>query len=346
MGESLARRVRRLLFVSAVLCVGVAAPALAGPTIDGIKSRGLVSCGMTPSTVGFGMPDSTGKYHGINVDLCRALASAILNQPDAIKIVPLSAQARFTAIQSGEVDVLLANATWTLGREGSLGLLFAPTIFYDGQGFLVPKRLGITSAKQLGGATVCVQQGTTTELNLADFARSNNLDIKTLVVESVNEVENALFSGRCDAYTNDATSLGGTRLLKAPKPDDWVVLPDRISKEPLAPAVRQGDDQFFNVVRWSVFVLLDAEEKGITRTNVEEALKSTDPAIKRLVGVTPGNGKALGIDEDWAFRLIKTVGNYGEIFDRHLGKESALKFERGINELWTKGGLMYAPPAR
>jgi general L-amino acid transport system substrate-binding protein len=345
MGESRSRRVLRLLVVTAVLALGVSA-AEAGPTLDGVKSRGVVTCGITPSTTGFGVPDSTGKYNGINVDLCRALAAAILNQPDQIKLIPLSAQARFTAIQSGEVDVLLANATWTLGREAQLGLLFAPTIFYDGQGFLLPKRLGITQAKQLDGATVCVQQGTTTELNLADFVRSNKINVKTLVIENVNEVENALFSGRCDAYTNDATSLGGTRLTKAPKPDDWIVLPERISKEPLAPAVRQGDDQWFNLVRWTVYALLDAEEKGIGRQTVDDALKSNDPGVKRLLGVTPGNGKALGVDEDWVVRIVKAIGNYGEMYDRHLGKDSPLKFERGINELWTKGGLMYAPPAR
>jgi general L-amino acid transport system substrate-binding protein len=329
--------------VSGILFVGGAA---AGPTVDAIRGKGALTCGVPPSVPGFGMPDSSGQYRGMNVELCRGFATAILGSPEAIKIVPLSAQARFTALQSGEVDILLTNATWTLSREAALGLLFTPTVFYDGQSFLLPSKLGVTSAKQLSGATICVQQGTTTELNLADYFRSNNLELKTLVIENVNEAEGALFSGRCDAYTNDATSLAGTRLVKAPNPEEWIVLPERISKEPLAPAVRQGDDQFFTIIRWATFALIDAEEKGITAANVDDLLKSDNPGVKRLLGVTPGMGKSLGIDEAWAHRMIKAVGNYREIFERNLGKGSPLKFERGLNELWTRGGLMYAPPLR
>jgi general L-amino acid transport system substrate-binding protein len=326
--------------------LGAATASQAGPTVDAIMSRGAVSCGMTVTTNGFGAPDATGKYIGLNVDVCAALAAAILNAPDKIKNVPLSAQARFTAIQSGEVDVLLSNATWTLGREGALGLIFAPVIFYDGQAFLVSKKLGVSSVKQLNGATVCVQQGTTTELNMTDYFRANNMTLKPVVLGTLSECEQAFFAGRCDAFTNDATSLTGTHIVRSGNPDDYIMLPERISKEPLAPAVRQGDDQFFNIMRWVVYAMIDAEEKGVTQANVDEMLKSNDPGIKRLLGATPGNGKALGLDEEWAYRIIKAVGNYGEMFERHLGKTSAIKLERGLNDLWTRGGLMYAPPTR
>jgi general L-amino acid transport system substrate-binding protein len=338
---------RRVLAGAAVaLALGGMPKAEAGPTVDNIRSKGVVSCGMTVTSNGFGAPDPTGKFVGFNVDVCKAIAAAIIGQGEKIKSVPLSAQARFTAIQSGEVDILLSNATWTLAREGALGLLFAPTYFYDGQGFLVPKKLGVTTVKQLSGATICVQQGTTTELNLTDYFRANNMTMKAVVLDSLAESESAFFAGRCDSFTNDATSLTGTHIIRSPKADDYLILPERISKEPLAPAVRQGDDHFFNVVRWTIFALIEAEERGITQRNVDELLKSNDPGVKRLLGVTQGNGKALGLDEQWAYNAIKAVGNYGEIFERHLGKESPIKLERGLNDLWSRGGLMYAPPAR
>ncbi|HLZ67696.1 MAG TPA: amino acid ABC transporter substrate-binding protein [Aliidongia sp.] len=336
------------ILASAVLALamGTAASAQAGQTLDNIKSKGVLTCGVNGGTAGFGAADSTGKYAGLDVDVCRGIAAAIFGTADKIKFVPLSAPQRFTAIQSGEVDILSRNTTWTLGREADLGLLFAPVTFYDGQGFLVKKSLNVKSAKQLSGATVCVQPGTTTELNLADYFRANKLQLKPVVIENLDEVENAFFSGRCDAYTTDSSGLAGTRVTKAHNPDDYIILPELISKEPLAPAVRQGDDQFFDIVRWSVFALFQAEEKGITSKNLDDMLKSDDPDIKRFLGVTPGNGKALGLDEKWAYNIIKSVGNYGEIFDRNVGKSSPLKLERGLNDLWTTGGLIYAPPLR
>jgi len=260
--------------------------------------------------------------------------------------VPLTAQQRFTALQSGEVDLLSNNTTDTLQRDTELGLNFAPVVFYDGQGFLVPKKLGVKSAKELNGATICVQPGTTTELNLADYFRANKMEFKPVVIEKRDEVLSAFFSGRCDVYTNDSSALNADRLSQAPNPDDYVILPERISKEPLAPVVRHGDDQWDDIVRWVVYALIEAEEKGITSKNVDEKLKSDEPYIKRMLGVTPGMGKALGLDEKWAYNEIKLVGNYGEIFDRTLGKDTELKFERGLNNLWTHGGLMYAMPIR
>jgi len=336
------------ILASAVLtlALGTAATAEAGQTLDNIKSKGVLTCGVNDKTAGFGAADSTGNYAGLDIDVCKAVAAAILGSPDKVKYVPLSAPQRFTAIQSGEVDMLSRNTTWTLGREAQLGLLFGPVVFYDGQGFLVKKSANIKSAKQLSGATVCVQPGTTTELNLADYFRSNKMELKPVVIENLDEVENAFFTGRCDAYTTDSSGLASTRVSKAPKPDDYIILPELISKEPLAPAVRQGDDQFYDIMRWSVFALIQAEEKGITSKNVDAMLKSDDPDIKRFLGVTEGNGKALGIDEKWAYNIIKGVGNYGEIFERNVGKGSPLKLERGLNDLWTTGGLMYAPPAR
>ena len=336
------------ILASAVLAlaVGTAASAQAGQTLDNIKSKGVLTCGVNQGTAGFGSADSSGKYTGLDIDVCKAVTAAIFGTADKIKFVPLSAPQRFTAIQSGEVDMLSRNTTWTLGREADLGLLFGPVTFYDGQGFLVKKSAGVKSAKQLSGATVCVQPGTTTELNLADYFRANKLQLKPVVIENLDEVENAFFSGRCDAYTTDSSGLAGTRVTKAQNPDDYVILPELISKEPLAPAVRQGDDQFYDIMRWSVFALIEAEEKGITSKNLDDMLKSDDPDIKRFLGVTPGNGKALGLDEKWAYNVIKAVGNYGEIFERNVGKGSPLKLERGLNDLWTTGGLMYSPPPR
>jgi len=320
--------------------------AHAGQTLESIKTRGQLVCGVSTGTAGFAMADSKGTYQGLDVDFCHGLSAAIFGTPDKVKYVPLSAPQRFTALQSGEIDVLARNSTWTLQREGSLGLLFGPVVFYDGQGFMVSKKLGVKSAKDLSGATVCVQPGTTTELNLADYFRSNKLQLKEVVIENLDEIENAFFSGRCDAYTTDGSGLAGTRVSKAPNPDDYMILPERISKEPLAPVVRQGDDQWFDIIRWTVFALIDAEEHGISSNTVDQQLKSDDPNVQRLLGVTAGNGKALGLDEKWAYNVIKSVGNYGEIYDRNVGKDSPLKLDRGLNDVWTHGGLMYAPPLR
>src|SRR5712692_2523929 len=330
-----------LLGVALAVVLG-AAPALAGPTLDKIKAAGVVTCGVSTGLAGFSMSDQQGNYTGLDVEICRSFAAAILGDAKKAKFVPLSSQQRFTALQSGEVDVLTRNTTETLGREADLGFNFAPVTFYDGQGFMVAKKMNVKSAKQLNGATVCVQPGTTTELNLADYFRANKMTFKPVVIEKLDEVENAYFSGRCDVYTTDRSGLAATRISKAPNPDDQVILPEVISKEPLAPAVRHGDDEWFDIVKWTQFASIEAEEDGITAKNVDEKLKSEDPNVKRLLGVTPGMGKALGLDEKWAYNIVKQVGNYGEVFDRNVGKDSALKLERGLNDLWTRGGLMYA----
>jgi len=322
------------------------ATAQAGATLDAVKKNGAVSCGVSTGLQGFSLADSQGRYAGLDVDICRMVAAAVLGDAGKVKYVPLSSQQRFTAIQSGEVDILSRTTTWTLQRDTQLGLNFAPVVFYDGQGFMVPKKLGLKSAKELKGATVCVQPGTTTELNLADFFRANKLDFKPVVIEKLEEVEAAYFSGRCDAYTTDRSGLAATRIGKAANPDDHVILPEVISKEPLAPAVRHGDDEWFDIVKWTVYASIEAEEDGITSKNVDEKTKSDDPNVKRLLGVTPGMGKATGLDEKWAYNLVKQVGNYGEVFDRNVGKDSPLKLERGLNDLWTRGGLMYAMPVR
>ena len=320
--------------------------AQAGPTLDKIKQAGSFSCGVQTGLAGFAQPDSQGVYTGFNVDICKALSAAIFGDPGKVKYVPLTAQQRFTALQSGEVDILSNNTTWTLTRDTDLGLNFAPVVFYDGQGFLVAKKLGVKSAKELNGATVCVQPGTTTELNLADYFRSNKMEYKPVVIEKLDEATAAFFAGRCDVFTGDSSALAAIRIGRASNPDDYVILPDRISKEPLAPVVRHGDDQWHDIVDWVVFALIQAEESSITKANVDDMLKSDDPNIKRMLGVTPGMGKALGLDENWAYNEIKAVGNYGEIFDRNVGAGGALKLERGLNALWKNGGLQYAMPIR
>jgi general L-amino acid transport system substrate-binding protein len=333
-------------FAAAAALAMVVGGAAEAATLDTVKARGTLQCGVSTGVAGFSLADSQGNYSGIDVEICRALAAAVLGDANKVKFVPLSPPQRFTAIQSGEVDILARNTTWSLTREAQLGLVFAPTTFYDGQGFLVAKKLGVKSAKDLSGATICVQPGTTTELNLADYFRKNKLTLKTVVIESEDEIEGAFFAGRCDALTTDASGLAAVRITRASNPDDYDILPEIISKEPLAPAVRAGDDQWFDIVRWTVFALIDAEEHGLTRANVDDGLKSTDPTVQRLLGVSAGNGKALGLDEQWAYRAVKQVGNYGEIFDRTVGAKGPLKLARGLNELWTKGGLLYAPPLR
>ena len=329
----------------AVMVVG-AGEARAGATLDAVKARGFVQCGVNVGLAGFSSPDSAGLWTGLDVDVCRAVAAAVFGDAAKVKFTPLSTQQRFTALQSGEVDLLSRNTTWTLTRDTANGLHFAPTTFYDGQGFLVPKKLSVKSIKELDGATVCVQTGTTTELNLSDYFRSHHLTFQPVVIEALSEVNHAFFSGRCDVFTSDTSQLASVRAADAPNPDDYVILPEVISKEPLAPAVRHGDDQWFDLVRWTVFALVDAEEKGISSKTVEEQVTSTDPTVRRLLGVEPGLGQALGVDARWAFNVIKQVGNYGEIFERNLGKGSPLRLERGLNALWTQGGLMYAPPLR
>ena len=326
----------------AAAVIATAGVAVAG-TLDEVKAKGYISVGVNEGVFGFSKPDKKGVWRGLDVDTARAISVAVFGVPDKLRFVPLSAKTRFTALQSGEIDVLTRNCTQTLGRETALGLNFVHVNYYDGQGFLVPKKLGVKSAKELDGATVCVLPGTTTELNLADYFRANNMKMKTVVIESTPELAKAFFAGRCDVLTSDASQLASTRSV-APNPDAYMILPEIISKEPLAPVVRHGDDQWYDIVNFSVLAIIAAEELGITSKNLDQMVKSKDPKIQRFLGVTAGNGKALGIDEKWAYNIIKQVGNYGEIFERNVGPNTPLKLERGLNDLWTRGGLMYAPP--
>jgi general L-amino acid transport system substrate-binding protein len=332
--------------MAAAVLIGAAGTAQAGKDLDAIKARGQLICGVNTGVAGFAQADSQGKWVGIDVDVCRAVAAALFGDSEKVKYVPTTAQQRFTALQSGEVDILARNTTVTLTRDTALGLDFTAVNYYDGQGFMVNKKLGVKSAKELNGATVCVQPGTTTELNLADYFRTNKMTFKPVVIEKVEEVRAAFFAGRCDVYTTDASGLYSTRAANAPNPDDYMVLPEIISKEPLAPAVRHGDNQFADIVRWSQYAMLEAEEYGISSKTVDEMLKSENPTIKRILGVTPGMGKALGVDEAWVVNIIKQVGNYGESFERNVGSGSVLKIDRGLNKLWTQGGLQYSPPIR
>jgi len=331
---------------AAAVMVLAAQAAHAGTTFDAVKARGKVICGTSTGVSGFSAPDSQGKWSGIDVDVCRAVAAAMFGDASKFEVVALTPVQRFTALQSGEIDVLTRNTTLTLQRDTSLGLNAVAVNFYDGQGFMVPVKLGVKSAKELNGATVCVQPGTTTELNLADYFRANNLQFKPVVIEKQDEVVGAYVSGRCDVLTTDRSQLASVRATQTPKPEDHMLLPEVISKEPLGPMVRHGDDQWMDVVRWSLFAMIEGEEYGITSKNVDDMLKSNDPNVKRILGATPGMGKALGVDEKWAYTIIKQVGNYGESFERNVGKGSALKLDRGPNEQWTKGGLLYAWPIR
>jgi general L-amino acid transport system substrate-binding protein len=332
--------------VAAAGVLGAAGSAFAGKDLDAVKARGQLVCGVNTGVAGFAQTDSQGKWTGLDVDVCRAVAAALFGDSEKVKYVPLTAQQRFTALQSGEVDVLARNTTVTLTRDTALGLDFTAVDYYDGQGFMVSKKLGVKSAKELNGATVCVQPGTTTELYLADYFRANKMNFKPVVIEKVEEVRAAFFSGRCDVYTTDASGLYSTRAANAPNPDDYIVLPEIISKEPLAPAVRHGDNQFADIVRWTQYGMLEAEEYGINSKNVDDMLKSENPTIKRILGVTPGMGKALGVDEKWVYNIVKQVGNYGESYDRNVGMGSKLKIDRGLNKLWTQGGLQYGMPIR
>jgi len=313
--------------------------------LNTVKQRGVVQCGVGTGLAGFGIPDAQGNWAGLDVDYCRAIASAVFNDPSKVKFVPLSAKDRFTALQSGEVDVLIRNTTWTMSRDTSLGLNFSAVNYYDGQGFMVRKKLNIKSAKELAGASVCTQQGTTTELNLADYFRANNLKYEAVVFATNDETIKAYDAGRCDAFTTDASGLYAERLRLA-NPDDHMVLPDIISKEPLGSSTRHGDDQWFDLVKWVHYALITAEELGVTKANVDQMKGSANPEIKRLLGVEGEFGKALGLDNAWAFNAIKHIGNYGEMFERNVGMASRLKIARGQNALWSKGGLQYAPPIR
>jgi general L-amino acid transport system substrate-binding protein len=334
----------------AILATGAAFAAMASSavqaqqsTFDAVKAKGFVQCGVNTSVAGFSAPDSQGRWSGIDVDLCRAVAAAMFGDSTKVRYTPLTAQQRFTALQSGEIDVLSRNTTWTLSRDTSLGLDFVGVNFYDGQGFMVPRKLGVKSAKELNGATICVQPGTTTELNLTDYFRANRMQFTPVVIEKLEEVVAAYFSGRCDVYTTDASGLASTRTSQAPNPNDHVILPEIISKEPLGPSVRHGDNRWGDVVKWSLFAMLEAEELGLSSKNIDQNLNSTNPSIQRFVGATGEYGKMLGIDNKWAYNIIKQVGNYAESYERNI---VPLGLERGVNKLWKDGGLMYPMPMR
>src|SRR5882672_2927772 len=325
--------------------LGIAASAASAQTLATIKQRGVLNCGANGTLAGFGLPDSQGRWTGLDVDFCKAIAAAIFNDPNKVKFVPLTAKDRFTALQSGDVDLLARNTTWTSARDTPLGLNFTGVNYYDGQGFMVRKALKVNSALELNDAAVCVQQGTTTELNLADYFRANKMKLKTVTFATADEAIKAYDSGRCDAFTTDASGLYAERLRLA-QSDDHIVLPEIISKEPLGPSVRHGDDQWFDIVKWTHYAMVTAEELGVTKANVDEQAKSTNPDVKRLLGTEGNYGEQLGLTKDWAYRIIKLVGNYGEVFEKNVGQGSPLKIARGVNGLWTKGGLQYAPPIR
>jgi general L-amino acid transport system substrate-binding protein len=343
LNEEIVMRSLLAWLAGATLSAAAALSASAG-TLDQVKTRGQLICGANPGLAGFGLPDDQGVWKGLDVDSCQAIAAAIFNDPNKVKYIPINAKDRPTILASGEIDVLIRNTTWTLSRQ-TAGMFFTGVNFYDGQGFMVRKKSGVASALKLDGASVCVQQGTTTELNLADYFRANNMKLEAVVFATDPETVRAYDSGRCDAYTTDASGLYAERL-ELSKPDDHIVLPEIISKEPLGPSVRKDDIQWFQIVQWTHYALVTAEELGVTQANVDEKLKSDNPAIRRLLGVEGDFGKGLGLTNDWAYRIIKAVGNYGEIFERNVGQGSPIKISRGLNGLWNKGGLQYAPPIR
>jgi general L-amino acid transport system substrate-binding protein len=336
-----------MLAVAAAAAAAVlgASGSASAQTLNTVKQRGTLVCGVSQGLPGFSSPDDRGNWTGLDVDLCRAMAAAIFNDPTKVKFTPLSAKDRFTALQSGEVDVLSRNSTWTLSRDSSLGLNFAAVNYYDGQGFMVRKALKINSALELNGASVCTQTGTTTELNVADFFRANKMKYEVLALATADETVKAYDGGRCDVFTTDVSQLYAEKL-KLTNANDHIILPDIISKEPLGPVVRHGDDQWFDLVKWTHFAMINAEELGVSSKTLDDALKSDKPDIRRLVGTEGNMGEQLGLTKDWAVRIIKQVGNYGEAFERSVGSGSKLGIARGLNNLWTKGGIQYAPPIR
>ncbi|CAN7507315.1 amino acid ABC transporter substrate-binding protein [Pseudorhodoferax sp. LjRoot39] len=335
------------LAAGALLLALASTTAQAGKTLDAVKARGTVKCGVTNGVAGFSAPDTQGNWSGLDVDTCRAIAAAVLGDAKKAEFVPLNSQQRFAALQAGEVDILTRNTTWNLTRDASLGLNFTTINYYDGQGFLVPKKIKVTSAKQLKGATICTQAGTTNEKNVAEWSKAQGIPVKTVVFESFEASFKAFFSGRCQAFTTDTSALAGLRNKEAPNPDDYLILPDLISKEPLAPAVKRGDDEWFAIVKWVPNALIEAEELGITQANIDQLRSnSKDPAQQRLIGTGDDLGKLLGLDKDWSYHAIKAVGNHGEMFERNVGPKSALQLPRGVNNLWSKGGLLYAMPVK
>ncbi len=335
----------KMLVAAAALAVGFALPA-SSATIDDVKAKGHVQCGVSQGLPGFSNPDQAGNWTGIDVDVCRAVAAAVFGDANKVKFTPLSAKERFTALQSGEVDVLSRNTTWTLTRDTALGLDFVGVNFYDGQGFMIRKDMGIDSATKLDGASVCVNIGTTTELNMADYFRANNMKYEPVVFEKADEVVAAYDAGRCDVYTTDRSGLAAQRV-KLKDPSAHFVLPETISKEPLGPVVRHGDNQWGDVVRWSLITMIEAEEMGLNSGNVDDMRKTaTNPAVKRVLGTEGDMGKVLGLGNDWSYNIIKQVGNYGEVYAKHVGPNTPIGLARGPNELWTNGGLMYPMPVR
>lgn len=326
------------------LALPVVAAHAASPTVDAIKKRGELVCGVSQGSAGLSLLDKQGQWQGLDVDVCRGLAAAVLGSPTKVRYVPLSSQQRFTALQNGEIDVLSRNTTITASRDDGLGITSTAIVFYDGQGFLVPKKLGVKHANELDGAQVCVQPGTVNEQNLVDYFKRNNLKYRPVVIENLVELEQAFYAGRCDVYLSDASTLAASRSARAKNPDDYVILPERINKSPLGPFVRQNDPNWTAIVKWTVNALVEAEELGVTSANVDKQEKSPSAEVLRLLGTTPGIGKAFGLDDRWAYRVIKAVGNYGEVWDRNLGLKTPLKLERGQNALWNKGGLLYSPP--
>ncbi len=337
----------KLAHIALAVLALAAAPAFAGKTVDTLKQRQQITIGVSTGVAGFSAADSAGKWTGLDVDIGKAIAAALLGDAEKVKWVPLASQQRFTALQSGEVDMLSRNTTVTLTRDASMGLSGTAVVYYDGQGFMVPAKLKVKSAKQLKGATVCVQSGTTTEKNLTDFSRAHKLNLKPVVFDKFDAANAAYFAGRCQAYTTDASGLAAVRAKEAPNPKDHVILPEIISKEPLGPLVRRGDDEWRAIVTWVVYGLLEAEENGITQANVDKLkAESTDPVVQRLLGKSDDTGKLLGLDRDWLARAIKAVGNYGEIYERNVGEKTPVNLPRGKNKLWSDGGLMYALPIR
>ncbi len=341
---------KKLLTAAVAVGFGLSASAAlaqtaTSATLDAIKAKGYVQCGVTGGVPGFSAPDANNNWTGLEVDYCRALAAAIFNDADAVRYTPLTSQERFTALSAGEIDVLSRTTTWTMSRDTQLGISFVGTMFYDGQGFMVRKADGIASALDLSGAAICIESGTTTELNAADYFAANKLEFNTVVFVDQDEVFKAYEDGRCDVYTTDSSALAAERS-KAQDPDAHVILPEIISKEPLGPVVRQGDDTFFNIARWTYFALLEAEELGVSSANVDEMLASDNPAIKRLLGVEGDFGTPVGLTKDWAYQIVKLVGNYAEIYEKHVGPNTPIGLARGLNALWMDGGIQYSPPIR
>lgn len=337
---------KKSVFLGTLAATTLVAGLAGAATLDDIKARGELICGSNTGLTGFSAPDASGNWTGFDVDLCRAVAAVVLGDMSKVKFVPLTSETRFTALQSGEVDLLVRNSTWTFSRDSELALDFVAVNYYDGQGFMVRKDLGVSSAKELDGATVCIQTGTTTELNLADFFKQNNISYQPVTVADDSEAQRQYLAGACDAYTTDASGLAASRATM-PDADTHIILPEIISKEPLGPVVRHGDNNWGDVVRWTFYALLIAEEKGITSANVEEVATSTaDEEVKRLLGVSGDMGAKIGVDNDAFKRAIATVGNYGEVFSRNIGEGTTINLARGLNALWTQGGLQYAPPFR